>query len=136
MELIREAGLNTLLGMGMTFLVLISLSLIIALFGRILNGGIPKHEKAPAPLPQPKVPEKTKVQAASGADRASLKAGKGPEQAASSAVSDGGVAPEIIAVISAAVAAFESEGGAATSPVPGVSGFAVRKIRKSRKHVA
>ena len=60
MELIKEAALNTLLGMGMTFLVLISLSLIITLFGKILNGGFnkPKPEPkkstpAPAPAPEP-----------------------------------------------------------------------------------
>ena len=47
MELIKEAGLNTLLGMGMTFVVLITLSLIISLFGKILSGGF---RKAAAPM--------------------------------------------------------------------------------------
>ena len=37
-ELMKQAGLNTLLGMGTTFAVLILLSLIIAAFGKVLGG--------------------------------------------------------------------------------------------------
>lgn len=131
MDLIKEAGLNTLLGMGMTFLVLISLSLIIALFGKLLNRGPSKKEKAPAPLPQPKAPEKAKAQAAP-AREGSVKAVSGSEPAQLASGED----PQLMAVIAAAIAAYESEEGAGSAPAPGVSGFAVRKIRKSRRHVA
>lgn len=149
MELIREAGLNTLLGMGMTFLVLISLSLIIALFGKILNGGFQKKDQAPAPMPLPNAPEKSNAQASlakeeddgtsSGQDQAPSDPGEDAElmaviAAAVAAYEECEVSPETAAVISAAIAAYEAEEGAA--PVPGVSGFAVRKIRKSRRHVA
>ena len=42
----KEAALNTVLGMGTTFVVLIFLSLIIALMGKILSGGFKKPEAA------------------------------------------------------------------------------------------
>ena len=120
MELIKEAALNTLLGMGMTFLVLISLSLIITLFGKILNGGFNK------PKPEPK---KSTPAPASG-DEAELMA---VISAAVAAYEDSDVSPEIVAVIAAAIAASEQK---TFSGIPSAKNFAARRIRKSRKHVA
>ena len=139
MELIKEAALNTLLGMGMTFLVLISLSLIITLFGKILNGGFskpkPEPEKskpAPAPAPEPEpvkaVPEP--ALAAAAGDDAELMA---VISAAVAAYESSDVSPEIMAVIAAAIAASEQK---TFSGVPSAKNFAARRIRKSRKHVA
>lgn len=139
MELIKEAALNTLLGMGMTFLVLISLSLIITLFGKILNGGFnkPKPEPkkstpAPAPAPEPEPVEAVAepVAAAAYGDEAELMA---VISAAVAAYEDSDVSPEIVAVIAAAIAASEQK---TFSGVPSAKNFAARRIRKSRKHVA
>lgn len=139
MELIKEAALNTLLGMGMTFLVLISLSLIITLFGKILNGGFnkPKPEPkkstpAPAPAPEPEPVEAVAetVAAAASGDEAELMA---VISAAVAAYEDSDVSPEIVAVIAAAIAASEQK---TFSGVPSAKNFAARRIRKSRKHVA
>lgn len=139
MELIKEAALNTLLGMGMTFLVLISLSLIITLFGKILNGGFnkPKPEPkkstpAPAPAPEPE-PVKAVAEpaaAAASGDDAELMA---VISAAVAAYEDSDVSPEIVAVIAAAIAASEQK---TFSGIPSAKNFAARRIRKSRKHVA
>ena len=119
MELIKEAALNTLLGMGMTFLVLISLSLIITLFGKILNGGFnkPKPEPkkstpAPAPAPEPEPVEAV---------------------AEPVAVAASGEEAELMKVITEADAASEEK---TFSGVPSAKNFAARRIRKSRKHVA
>lgn len=139
MELIKEAALNTLLGMGMTFLVLISLSLIITLFGKILNGGFnkPKPEPkkstpAPAPAPEPEPVEAVAepVAVAASGDEAELMA---VISAAVAAYEDSDVSPEIVAVIAAAIAASEQK---TFSGVPSAKNFAARRIRKSRKHVA
>lgn len=139
MELIKEAALNTLLGMGMTFLVLISLSLIITLFGKILNGGFnkPKPEPkkstpAPAPAPEPEPVEAVAEPAAAVAtgDDAELMA---VISAAVAAYESSDVSPEIAAVIAAAIAASEQK---TFSGVPSAKNFAARRIRKSRKHVA
>ena len=139
MELIKEAALNTLLGMGMTFLVLISLSLIITLFGKILNGGFnkPKPEPkkstpAPAPAPEPEPVEAAVEPAAAVAsgDDAELMA---VISAAVAAYESSDVSPEIMAVIAAAIAASEQK---TFSGIPSAKNFAARRIRKSRKHVA
>ena len=139
MELIREAALNTLLGMGTTFAVLISLSLIITLFGKILNGGFNKpkassgagKKSAPAPAPEEKV-EKAPEPVAAGAaeDDSALMA---VISAAVAAYESSDVSPEVMAVIAAAIAASEEK---TFSGTPSAKGFAARRIRKSRKHVA
>lgn len=138
MELIKEAALNTLLGMGMTFLVLISLSLIISLFGKILNGGFNKPKEAPkksAPAPEPEpvksAPEpEAVVEAAAAGDDAELMA---VISAAVAAYESSDISPEVMAVIAAAIAASEEKSFSGT---PSAKGFAARRIRKSRKHVA
>lgn len=96
-EILTKAGLNTLLGMGTVFAVLIFISIIISLFGFIprIEAAFKKQPKeAPAPAPAeaaaPKiVPETDNL--------------------------------ELIAVISAAIAAYE---GTSTD------GFVVRSIRR------
>ena len=118
---------------------MISLSLIITLFGKILNGGFnkPKPEPkkstpAPAPAPEPEPVEAVAepVAAAASGDEAELMA---VISAAVAAYEDSDVSPEIVAVIAAAIAASEQK---TFSGVPSAKNFAARRIRKSRKHVA
>lgn len=153
MDLIKEAGLNTLLGMGMTFLVLILLSLIIALFGKILNGGftVKKATGESEAVDASRTPEVTKVPSKDAgtpqeecpagsrapADTTDTPEGDGSLMAViASAVAayEGDVTPEIVALISVAVMAYQAEAG--SSLKPGMGGFAARKIRKSRRHFA
>ena len=104
-ELMEQAGLNTLLGMGTTFAVLIILALLISCFKFI-----PSLQKAFS---------KKKEQAPAAEPVAEPAAAVAP---AAEEVSDDG---ELVAVIAAAIAA--SEGRETTD------GFVVRSIRKSRK---
>lgn len=99
-EIAEKAGLNTLLGMGTVFMVLILISFIISLFGYI-----PKLEEA----------FKKKPQAAEQTSAAPVQAGA--EAPAATETEDF----ELIAVISAAIAAAEG-----TSE----DGFVVRSIRR------
>ena len=116
-ELIGQAGLNTLLGMGTTFVVLILLMVVIYCFKFIgvfqakksQKAAMKKEAEAPAPAP-----------AASGTDTQQTAAAAAPEEE----VDD----EELIAVIAAAVAAYEEEAG-----TEGTDGFVVRSIRKSRR---
>lgn len=109
-ELMGKAALNTLIGMGTVFIVLILISLIISLFGFI-----------------------PKIQAASAKRREERKAGKavgentGIDNAVAQITAQEEVADatddlELVAVIAAAIAA--SEGAASTD------GFVVRSIRR------
>lgn len=108
-EKMSQAGLNTLLGMGTTFVVLIILIFVVSLSGKII-GGIENRGKkkaaeaapAPAPAPAPAVEEEEEEEEEDETDNEAL-----------------------VAVIAAAVAAFE---GKKTT-----KGFVVRSIRKSRK---
>ena len=103
-ELIKQAALNTVLGMGTTFVILILLAFIISLFvyiGKIQESLTKKAEQKNAPAP---------VQAPAAVSAAETET-----------VDDN----ELIAVIAAAVAA--SEGRTSTD------GFVVRSIRKARK---
>ena len=110
-ELIQQAGLNTLLGMGTTFAVLILLSLIIALFGRLLTSAGKK-----------KVAEEDKKEQEAAAKRAAAPA---PAPAAPAASDDG----QLVAVIAAAIAAYRAEAEPAAAP----EDFVVRKIRRIRR---
>ncbi len=101
-ELIQQAGLNTLLGMGTTFVVLILLAVIIALFGKILTAGFgtkKAEESKAAPKQAPAVAAPVEEELADDT--------------------------ELVAVIAAAIAAYEGK----TS----TDGFVVRSIRKARK---
>ena len=129
-EKIQQAALNTLLGMGKTFVILILLAFVIASFGLIMNGAARKAQKSKAksaPVPaaeEPSYEATDKEIAAESADDEELIA----VISAAVAAADN---DELIAVISAAVAAYEEEAGSAAKP--GVNGFVARTIRKSRR---
>lgn len=107
-EDLKKAGLNTILGMGTTFVILIFLSLIISLFRFIpdIQEGFAKKKESPA---------------AAAVDNTISQIIEKEE-----AVDDN----ELIAVISAAIAAYEGASGGAGTPSPSGDGFVVRSIRK------
>ena len=108
-ELMIKAGLNTLLGMGVTFAILILISLIISSFtliGKI--GSKPKEKEASA--------------AETGVDNAVRQIVAGEQQADDD--------NELIAVISAAIAAYEADNGYVSAD--GVVIRSIRKINKSK----
>lgn len=107
-EKLGQAGLNTLLGMGTTFVILILLALIITLFGKIMTGAFKR-----------KKPEKQTSEPAPAVETAAA----APEEEAPAEEEADDTA--LVAVIAAAVAAYE---GKTTT-----DGFVVRSIRKSRK---
>lgn len=106
-EKMEQAGLNTVLGMGTTFVVLILLAFLISLFRFI-----PKIQAAFAKKNEPEEEEAAPTAAEIAGEAA---------PAEENFADDG----ELVAVIAAAIAASE---GAATT-----DGFVVRSIRKSRK---
>lgn len=110
-ELMQQAGLNTILGMGITFCVLGILIAVISLFGLIpvIQSRL-EARKAPA--------EPEEVPAAAAPARA-------PAQEPEEVPEDD---TQLIAVITAAIAAYR----AAETQAP-ADGFVVRSIRKSRK---
>lgn len=99
-EKLENAGLNTLLGMGMAFTILILISLIISLFP-MLFGGNKKKKESDKEITQ-KAMDNTINQIAEQEDLSSD--------------------AEIVAVIAAAIAAYEGSAG--------TDGFRVRSIRK------
>lgn len=107
-EILTKAGLNTLLGMGTVFVVLIFISFIISLFGYIpalekkLKGRNKKETPAPAAAPK--------------AEPAPAAAAAAPAQTEDA---------ELIAVIAAAIAAAE---GTSTD------GFIVRSIKRRKSN--
>lgn len=113
-ELMTQAGLNTLMGMGITFAVLGLLILIISLFKFI-------------PVIQNRIEEnrrKKAEEAARSSAPVSVPAPAAPAEEEEELADD----MELVAVIAAAIAAYE---GQATA-----DGFVVRSIRKSRKKSA
>lgn len=103
-----DAGLNTLLGMGMAFAVLILISLVIGLF--------PLINKTQTPyVHQEQAKAKKKEEPSSVSEIEPENAWTGPEE------------DEISAVISAAIAAYESE-----TEGKGSGGYFVRSVRKRR----
>lgn len=104
-EILQKAGLNTIIGMGTVFVILIFISLVIALLpkltGMIENFG--KKEEAPAAAP------------------AAPKAAPAAPAAAEELADD----LELVAVISAAIAAYTGTSS---------DGFVVRSIRRSDKN--
>jgi sodium pump decarboxylase gamma subunit len=102
-QLMANAGINTLMGMGTVFVMLIIIAYIISLFKYIpklmdKRSGKPKEIVAPAPQPSPKPAAVPVVEEDLSDDE------------------------ELVAVISAAVAAYEGEAG--------IDGFVVRSIRR------
>lgn len=104
-EIMEKAALNTLLGMGTVFVVLVLISLIISAFGLI-----PKLQasltKKPADIEVPEQKAETVV----------------PQTVEKEELSDD---LELVAVISAAIVAYEGSGH--------TDGFVVRSIRKANK---
>ena len=98
-EKLGNAGLNTLLGMGMAFTILIIISLIISLFPRLFGGK--KKKESDKEITQ-KAMDNTISQIAEQEDLSSD--------------------AELVAVIAAAIAAYEGSGS--------TDGFRVRSIRK------
>ena len=90
------AGLNTLLGMGTVFIMLILISLIISSFGFIGKAGSKKKPAAPAPVAAPTTPEVVEED-----------------------VTDD---TELVAVIMAAISAYEGNGS--------TDGYVVRSIKR------
>ena len=105
-ELMSKAALNTLIGMGTVFVVLIFISLIISCFGLINKTDVKKQDKTPAPS----------AQSAATADPIVAQIAEKEELAGDA---------ELVAVIAAAIAAYEGSGS--------TDGFVVRSIRKSSK---
>lgn len=105
-EILKKAGLNTVLGMGTVFAVLILIAFIISLFKFI-----PAIQAAFSKKPQETQEVKPAEEAAPAAPTAAVEAG----------VTDDA---ELIAVISAAIAAAEAEAQVSTD------GFFVRSIRR------
>jgi sodium pump decarboxylase gamma subunit len=108
-QLMGKAALNTLIGMGTVFVVLILISLIISLFGYIpkLQAAFAKKNTAP------EAPKAAPVVATPAA----------PVEPEEEELSDDS---ELVAVISAAIAAYESSTGATS-----VEGFRVRSIKRA-----
>ena len=103
-EKLENAGLNTLMGMGMAFSILITISLIISLFP-ILFGGKKKKKESDKVIAQ-KAMDSTINQISEQEDLSSD--------------------AELVAVIAAAIAAYEGSGS--------TDGFRVRSIRKVNKN--
>ena len=106
---LQRAGLNTLMGIGTVFVMLILLSLLISLFRFIPNPEAKKAAEAKA------------AKAAKEAEAAAI-AAAAPAQTAEENLADDG---ELVAVIAAAIAAAE---GTTTD------GFVVRSIRKVKRN--
>lgn len=107
-EVVAKAGLNTLMGMGTVFVVLIFISFVISLFKLFSKVGTKKEDNSPAPAPAQAEVEKQEVTVQTESD------------------------DEIIAVISAAIAAYEEEMAAAGEIEVPADGLIVRSVRKRR----
>ena len=106
-EKMQQAGLNTLLGMGTTFFILVTLALVIALFGKIVGGFMERTRE-------------TVVVTSGGPSRAGQAA-----EVSAAAEEDLTDDLALVAVIAAAIAAYEGKAN--------TDGFVVRSIRKARK---
>ena len=134
-ELMQQAGMNTLLGMGTTFAVLILLSLIIAMFGSILTSTADRKMKE-----QEEKERKEMEQIAASNASASQKT-LAPQPEAQDTKTAAQEDTELMAVIAAAVAAYsaQEESCAETNPVsgpefrPDPNEFVARRIRRIRR---
>ncbi|MDE7318762.1 MAG: OadG family protein [Lachnospiraceae bacterium] len=101
-EILKKAGMNTILGMGTVFIVLIFISLVIYCFNFIPGNEAPKQEAKPAPKPGP-------------AKRPAPKPAVQPKE---NLVDD----KELVAAITAAICAYTGTSS---------DGFVVRSIRRA-----
>jgi sodium pump decarboxylase gamma subunit len=112
-EKMKKAGLNTLMGMGTVFIVLILLSFVISCFGYINKAQAAADSKKRAELE---------------AEEARLdKPAAEPVEAAEASYEEND--DELAAVIAAAIAAYEAENGGAVTPEQS-GGYYVRSIRR------
>ena len=102
-EILKKAGMNTILGMGTVFIVLIFISLIIYCFNFIPGNQVKKPQPDPAPKPRP----------------AKKPAPHKPAAKKENLIDDG----ELVAAITAAICAYR---GTTSS-----DGFVVRSIRRA-----
>lgn len=135
-ELIQQAGMNTLLGMGTTFAVLILLCLIIAAFGKILATAAEKRAEAQRCKMQEELEKKAAAAGSVSTKAESLPQGSAaPAAAGLPAAGTAGITDEgtLVAVMAAAVAAYEEEknGGFISAADPDT--FLARRIRRTRK---
>lgn len=101
-EILQKAGMNTILGMGTVFAVLIFISLVIYCFNFIPGNQAPKQEEKPAPKPRP----------------ARKPAARPAANANTNLVDD----KELVAAITAAICAYTGTSS---------DGFVVRSIRRA-----
>lgn len=101
-EILKKAGMNTILGMGTVFIVLIFISLVIYCFNFIPGNQAPKQEAKPAPKPRP-------------ARKPSAKPASQPRE---NLADD----RELVAAITAAICAYTGTSS---------DGFVVRSIRRA-----
>ncbi len=101
-EILKKAGMNTILGMGTVFIVLIFISLVIYCFNFIPGNQAPKKEEKPAPKPRP----------------AKKPVSKPSAQPKENLVDD----KELVAAITAAICAYSGTSS---------DGFVVRSIRRA-----
>lgn len=102
LEILQKAGMNTLLGMGTVFIVLIFISLVIYCFNFIPGNQAPKQEQKSAP--KPKAPRKP------------------ASRPAAQAKGDPADDKELVAAITAAICAYTGTSS---------DGFVVRSIRRA-----
>lgn len=102
-EILKKAGMNTILGMGTVFIVLIFISLVIYCFNFIPGNRVQTEEEKQTS--KPRAPKKPGARAAG--------------QAAGNLVDDG----ELVAAITAAICAYTGSSS---------DGFVVRSIRRAR----
>ena len=110
-EKMQKAGLNTLLGMGTVFIVLILLSLLISCFGLINKAQTAAENR------------KREANAADKPDTVTKETAPAVEEVPAGSDDD-----EIMAVISAAIAAYEAECGVISPSEAG--GYYVRSIKR------
>ena len=135
-EKIQQAGMNTVLGMGTTFAILILLAFVITAFGAVMSSAARKAakeapkkavEKIEAPAPEAAAPEKEST--GGQTDDAELIAVIAAAVAAAEGqpASDG----ELTALLTAAVAAYEED--SAEKIVCPADVFIARTIKKPRR---
>ena len=110
-ELMEKAGMNTLMGMGVVFLVLVFISLVISLFKFMPGSGAKKQTKKSAAKPAPVAATPAPAVKASAADE--------------NLMND----QELVAVITAAVMAASGSGTATTSS----DKLVVRSIKRAAR---
>ena len=135
-EKIQQAGMNTVLGMGTTFAILILLAFVITAFGAVMSSAArkatkeaPKKEAEKIEAPAPEAVSAEKESAGGQPDDAELIA----VIAAAVAAAEGQPANdlELTAILSAAVAAYEED--SEEKIVHPADEFIARTIKKSRR---